>query len=224
MTISLIHRVTSSLVTRIKQSVSLEFNQRISTTTIRQKKTPIHHCLNGGISRQILKLTPMTNEEFTMWGNTQLTPDLSDTDLQMIWVYRFQSIRLFAVEVGFSQPTVDLEEKVKSLLRKSTVRAAMLIDVKEKPIYKNPFRKQKNVDLYKSGRNNQRVDFEELLYSPSNKSPPFGPVFLYGIQWTGELTASVQVFSKDTNGEPVERTQRIVSAENAPVELKPVAD
>ncbi|WEW56949.1 hypothetical protein PRK78_002408 [Emydomyces testavorans] len=128
----------------------------------------------------------------------------------MLWDTNTGTFPLFAVQVGFSQASDNLETKVKDLVQKTTVRVALMIDIKEKPMYKNPFRKQKNIDLYRSERNSQPAGFETLLHRSCEGCPLFSPVFMYGLQWTGEFSASVQVFAKDlTTGKPVNKTERI---------------
>jgi hypothetical protein len=199
----------------MKRSVSLEFNENISMTAIRAKQTPIHESLITEISFQIRNIMPRSPELFVLWGNTQIATKLADPDLQMLWDSDAGAIRLLAVEVSFSQSSDNLKEKIKELLQKSTVRVAIMVDVKEKPIYKNPLGIQKNINIFNSARSSQTGDFESLLQSSCKDRPLFSPVFLYGLRWTGEFTASIQVFSKDvTSGEIIAKTEKTVSPKN----------
>lgn len=82
--------------------------------------------------------------QFRTSGNTNFSVDLSNPDFQLIYTEIgsiFKQTPLFAVEVGFSQPSDDLEARVKKLLRTNTVKVVITIDIKETLAYKNAFSK-----------------------------------------------------------------------------------
>ncbi|EFR04143.1 hypothetical protein MGYG_07150 [Nannizzia gypsea CBS 118893] len=117
---------------------------------------------------------------------------VADPDLQMIHNEEDSPSLILAVEAGFSQPSADLELRIKELFRKTSIQVAILVDIKEKPDYKNPLARQKNIEILKSE--------QDYLHGQ--------PKFL--IQQYCEMTAAVQVFGKDPETrEPVEKTPRI---------------
>ncbi|KLJ05859.1 hypothetical protein EMPG_10713 [Blastomyces silverae] len=202
---------------RMKRSVSLDFNEQLSTTAVRQRETPIHQSVIGQISYQVRNLLARDAAQFYLWGDTKIAMKLPDPDLQMLWQTDSGRLRIFAVEVAFSQKSEDAEARVKALLRDTTIRAALMIDVKEEPSYNNPLLVEDNIELYrenmkryKSKQRTQLDEFETLADRYAQGRPPFSPIFVHGLLWTGELTAAVQVFAKDpTTGEPVQKTDRI---------------
>ncbi|KAK2808505.1 hypothetical protein FQN50_004714 [Emmonsiellopsis sp. PD_5] len=207
----------SQMPAKMKRSVSLDFNEELSTTAVSQRETPIHQSVIGQISYQVRNLLAPNAAQFYLWGNTKIAMKSSDPDLQMLWQTDSGRLRVFAVAVAFSQKSEDAEARVKALLRDTTVRAALMIDVNEEPSYKNPLLVEENIELYKenmkrykSKQKTQLDEFETLADRYAQGRPPFSPIFVYGLLWTGELTAAVQVFAKDpTTGEPVQKTDRI---------------
>ncbi|PGH04558.1 hypothetical protein GX51_03389 [Blastomyces parvus] len=202
---------------KMKRSVSLDFNEELSTTAVRQRETPIHQSVIGQISHQVRNLLAPDRAHFNLWGNTKIAMKLSDPDLQLLWKTGSGRLRVFAVAVAFSQKNEDAEARIKALLRDTTIRAALMIDVKEEPSYNNPLLVEDNIKLYKenmkrymSKQKTPLDEFEILADRYAQGRPPFSPIFVHGLLWTGELTAAVQVFAKDpTAGEPVQKTDRI---------------
>lgn len=212
------------LLLRERKSVSLKFDSRFSTTTILKKQTAIHECIASNISSQLdtlmgssaassMLLLGDTKLRTPLSTKTKMTSKLSNPDLQMLWATPTTPLSpVLFVEVGFSQPTDILESKTMDLLRGSKARVAIVIDVKERPMYKNPFKKQKNIDHFKSQfKRVSPADDLELFDHSNMGSRPFDPVTLFNVCWVGELSASVQVFAKDAGGDIIKKTEKMVS-------------
>jgi hypothetical protein len=220
-------------LTRRTSAVSLQFYEAFSKSAILRKPASVHERIIGLVRDELAHLLP--RGEFRAVGNHSISPGLSDPDLQLLQSGKGKRIpkSIFAIEVGFSQPSEDLEERVKRLLRESTVKVAMLFDIKETPKYKNPFtiNEPKNlrrtgnmskttdtkpttaeihIETYKSQRS--QTDLESSLCLEDSRNP-YSPVFIYGVRWVGELTGVVQVFAKDpVSGDVVARTKKTVRA------------
>ncbi|EFR04587.1 hypothetical protein MGYG_07593 [Nannizzia gypsea CBS 118893] len=153
---------------------------------------------------------PRHPRRFSFLGETEIDDDISNPDLQMVWHSEAEFTPVPAMEVGFSQPSLDLEMKVKELLQKTSIKIGILVDIKESPSYKNPLRKEQNIEICKAAMQASTEKPERLTYQYCAGREWFSPVVLYDIQWVGELTAAVQVFGKDpVTGKVVTRTPRV---------------
>ncbi|PGH23966.1 hypothetical protein AJ80_02028 [Polytolypa hystricis UAMH7299] len=56
----------------MKRSVSLDFNKSISSTSIREKETPIHECLISRIPYQIQAILSSSPEDFDQLGDVEM--------------------------------------------------------------------------------------------------------------------------------------------------------
>ncbi|EEP81333.1 predicted protein [Uncinocarpus reesii 1704] len=122
-----------------KRTISLEFDKQFSTTTVRLKQTTLHGSVIDFINDQLRR--HIHSKSIFYARNYCLLEGLSEPDFQVR--YRKQGSKLsdplMAFEVGFSQPSEELEQKVKALLEKSSTKVGIMFDFKESPKYKNPF-------------------------------------------------------------------------------------
>lgn len=104
------------------------------------------------------------------------------------------------MEVGFSQPSEDLEEKVRKLIRNTTVKICHSIDIKEKPYYKNPFKlesSERSMVNFKTCESQLEKTSPTRSVCLEDNDNPYSPIQVLGVRWVGELTGTVQVFGKD---------------------------
>ncbi|EFE32630.1 uncharacterized protein ARB_00455 [Trichophyton benhamiae CBS 112371] len=195
---------------RRSQSAVLKFDKTFHTTSIQLRQVSIHECVISNVSAQLRNLMPLRPKRFSFMKNTEIDDDLPDPDLQMVWRSNMGVIPVLAMEVGFSQPSLDLEMTIRKLLQKASVKVGILVDIKESPSYKNPLRNEQNIEICKAAMQASTDKPELLIEQYCAGRELFSPVVLYGIQWVGELTAAVQVFGKDSvTGEVVARTPRV---------------
>ncbi|EEP82866.1 predicted protein [Uncinocarpus reesii 1704] len=115
---------------------------------------------------------------------------------------------VLGVEVAFNESGIDLEQRAKDLLFKTPLKAVLLVNIKEKTEYENPFRRQKNVDLYRA-RLQQDGPTNEPKCDESDADEPEGAVYCYGIRWVDALTGAVQIWTRDPEtGDPIPRTKK----------------
>ncbi|EFR03971.1 hypothetical protein MGYG_06973 [Nannizzia gypsea CBS 118893] len=190
----------------------VQFNEAFHSTIIRHSLVSVHECLINSISNQLQNLA--LPAEFSFYGDTNISDEISNSDLQMVRDSNDSGVDpVLAVEVGFSQPSADLEMKIKDLIKKTTVKVAILVDIKETPNYKNPLRIKANKEIYYSEQNSHPGNPGLLIRQYCEGREPYSPVFLYGVRWTGEFTAAVQVFGKGTStDEPIPWTPKMASA------------
>lgn len=194
----------------------MQFNEGFHSTTIRHNQVHLHSCLINSVSHQLWNLILL--DEFSFYRGSKISDGVPDPDIQMVIDSKSGMESVLAVEVGFSQTSADLEKRVRRLIEKTTVKVAMLFDIKEIPNYKNPLRTEENKKIYHSERIAHPGNPSVLIRQYCKGRVPYSPVFLYGARWMGELTAAVQVFGKSTStGEPIPRTPRIVSAIISPL-------
>lgn len=129
---------------------------------------------------------------------------------------RFLEYALFALEIGFSQPIEEVEERVRRLLRMTAIKTCIMFVIEETPHYRNPFKRgvletcKANIETYASQR--QKTSPDNSVHKLDSDSR-CSPVLIHGVQWVGEMTGVVQVFVKDSEtGEAVERTKKMVGA------------
>ncbi|KDB20272.1 hypothetical protein H109_07776 [Trichophyton interdigitale MR816] len=192
------------------QSAILKFDKTFHTTSIQLRQVSIHNCVISNVSAQLRKLMPLDPKRFSFMEDTEIDDALPGPDLQMVWLSNIGVIPVLAMEVGFSQPSLDLEMTIRNLLQKTSVKVGILVDIKESPSYKNPLRKEQNIEICKAAMQASTDKPELLIDQYCAGRELFSPVVLYGIQWVGELTAAVQVFGKDSvTGDVVARTPRV---------------
>ncbi|DAA74442.1 TPA_exp: Uncharacterized protein A8136_3409 [Trichophyton benhamiae CBS 112371] len=190
------------------QNATVQFNESFHSTTIRHKQVSVHECLVNSVSRQLQNLINL--HEISFYCDSTISEGIPDPDIQMVIDTKSGMESVLAVEVGFSQTSADLEKRVRCLIEKTTVKVAMLFDLKETPNYKNPLRTEENKKKYHAERMAQSENPTALIRQYCEGRAPYSPVLLYGARWTGELTAAMQVFVKSTStGEPIPRTPRI---------------
>ncbi|EZF28864.1 hypothetical protein H101_07446 [Trichophyton interdigitale H6] len=200
---------------RRSQSAILKFDKTFHTTSIQLRQVSIHNCVISNVSAQLRKLMPLDPKRFSFMEDTEIDDALPGPDLQMVWLSNIGVIPVLAMEVGFSQPSLDLEMTIRNLLQKTSVKVGILVDIKESPSYKNPLRKEQNIEICKAAMQASTDKPELLIDQYCAGRELFSPVVLYGIQWVGELTAAVQVFGKDSvTGDVVARTPRVVRTMN----------
>lgn len=197
------------------------------------KQTALHVNVVEYINGQIRRDVPR-NREIIRAANYRFIEGLSEPDFQIRYrqIGNPMSDPGIAFEIGFSQPSEELEQKVKALLENSPAKVAVLFDFKESPNYRNPFIWYKtgngnraqadktnrtvplnrtNIEIFKSQR--QQTDAENSMCLENSRNP-YGPLLVYGLRWVGELTGSVQVFAKDLEtGKAIARTRKMVSAQ-----------
>ncbi|EFE42608.1 hypothetical protein TRV_02642 [Trichophyton verrucosum HKI 0517] len=190
------------------QNATVQFNEGFHSTTIRHNQVHLHSCLINSVSHQLWNLINL--DEISFYCDSTISEGIPDPDIQMVIDSEWGMESVFAVEVGFSQTSVDLEKRMRHLIEKTTVKVAMLFDIKETPNYKNPLQTEENKKIYHSERMARPGNPSVLIQQYCKGRAPYSPVFLYGARWMGELTAAVQVFGKSTStGEPITRTPRI---------------
>ncbi|EFE31265.1 uncharacterized protein ARB_01887 [Trichophyton benhamiae CBS 112371] len=188
--------------------IAKAFRDSTDNTTIRHKQVSVHECLVNSVSRQLQNLINL--HEISFYCDSTISEGIPDPDIQMVIDTKSGMESVLAVEVGFSQTSADLEKRVRCLIEKTTVKVAMLFDLKETPNYKNPLRTEENKKKYHAERMAQSENPTALIRQYCEGRAPYSPVLLYGARWTGELTAAMQVFVKSTStGEPIPRTPRI---------------
>ena len=202
----------------------MDFNETISTTSVRRKQSKIHSTVIQLINNALIPHFS-ANDDFEVFLDSLASPvdsplsllELHDPDLQLAYIAPDTGLyeTIFAVELGFCQPSQDLEDCARALIRDTSVKTCLLVDIKERPYYKNPFRLESleksiaNLQTCKSQLETTSLERSVCLEDGDN---PYSPVQVLGLRWVGELTATVQVFGKDPEtGEAVPKTKRMVS-------------
>ncbi|PGH21604.1 hypothetical protein AJ80_03037 [Polytolypa hystricis UAMH7299] len=116
--------------TERKRTISLNFNERITTTAILLKQTALHVSIIDYISDQVKRNLP--GEEIKRAANYRLAKGL-EPSFQLRYQKRGSptSSPLIAFEVGFSQPSGELEQKVNALLNNTSTKVVVMFDFKE---------------------------------------------------------------------------------------------
>ncbi|EZF32112.1 hypothetical protein H109_06810 [Trichophyton interdigitale MR816] len=206
------HRIENAFRTstdKRSRNATVQFNEGFHSTTIRHSQVSVHECVINSVCHQLRSL--VSPDEFSFYCDSKVSNEVSKPDIRMVRDSNDTGIEsVLAVEVGFSQTSADLENRIKHLLEKTKVKVAILFDIKETPNYKNPLRTEENKKIYHSERMAHSGNPNVLIRQYCKGRAPYSPVFLYGVRWTGGLTAAVQVFGKDAvTGEPVARTPRV---------------
>lgn len=178
------------------------------------------------LSKQLIHYIPW-NERIDFFQNYELKEHLSDPNLQLCYSPKSEGEYrpLLTVEIGFSQPSEDLENTIKAYLERTSVKVALMFDFKESPKYKNPFvtRKAAGKDRaadQKSWLNRENLEYSKKFYREEcirgsfclENNDPYSPELVNGLRWAGGVTGLVQVFSKNPEtGTAVARTNKMVS-------------
>lgn len=201
-------------------------------TSVTLEESAVHATVVGSVSDALRRGIDIPRE-FQIWGNTSVGEDISSPDLQLVYEPPGDGplATIFAVEVGFSQDSEDLKERVNQLFLETPVKVCVMVDIKEAPKYKSPFARDKDIKYkkakYKETTNKketQRKTNLEIYQSQSrittlqdsfryqDEDDKLSPILIYGVQWVGTLTGVIQVFAKDpATGEVVEKMDKMVS-------------
>ena len=161
-------------------------------------------------------------------------PSATVADPDLVLLHRTSELNktpVFAIEVGSSEPSKDLEEKGRRLLRATNVKAVLLIDIKEYPAYENPtgeykggskqgLFKEDNIKAYKDAYTEQGS--EAKAETRGDNGNPYSPTYMYSIAWVNELNVVAHVLAKDSgSGEIVEKSKKVLSTKHGALQLPP---
>lgn len=127
---------------------------------------------------------------------------LSQPDLQVVYTHpehEFSQTVVLVAEIGFSQSSEDLRERMEKLMNMSPeTNVAIAIDMKETPKYKNPLRKEKVASVFRQEHQKEPNSTPLVMrFQPEDPSDAHSPLVLSGARWAGEITATVQVWRRD---------------------------
>lgn len=190
-------------------------------SAIRKYPTSVHQDIIMLIHREISDT--LDPNRFCFTGNS-----FPDADLGLLLIYR-TSMRnetpTFAVKVGFSEPSEGLREKGRLLLRTTSVKAVILIDIKESLPNGNPIGKYKSgvkqgqfkedsIEIYKEAYDEQGPKAE--IGTKGDHGELYNHPYMYNIPWVNELTAAVHILGRDSDtGEISEKMKKVVSTKHS---------
>ncbi|WEW61959.1 hypothetical protein PRK78_007459 [Emydomyces testavorans] len=201
-----------------KGSIFVDFNPKFHTTRVLLKQTALHATIINHITKE-MTLNNMLVKGIGGYGHFELAEGLLEPDYHLQYLENNEP--LIACEVGFSQPSKEVEGKIRAILNKTPTKVGVLFDIKESPKYKNPFiMGDNNQDGASKGLVQAAVNSFKSKYSKTdmksalnlqNFQSPEGTLSAYGQSWMGEFTGFVQVYVKDpTTQRAVARTKRLL--------------
>lgn len=204
-------------------TVNIYFDAKLSRTSVYWKNTPIHQSIVGRLSYQLRRrLSSPAHFDFAV--NTAISSNLPIPDLHAAYTDREAGViyrPIFAVEVGFSELRESLENCVKDLLTKMPhVKAAVMVDIKETPNYKNPLRKPTSSKI---GHGLLQQDPRYLLEEDAcleDSSDKDSPLFRFGLHWVGRMRGSAQVWTRDAESQKPIPGEQVVSPYRKKTKLK----
>ena len=220
----------------------MDFNQDSSITALSRAQTRLHECVTTAFAFRIYdSIRPGDREKMELRRNVGVPervpifgpdtivapPRISDPDLQLVFeepgsASSKTSLRpTLAVEVAGAQSSDELELRARELLRETSARVVIAIDIKEHPKYDNPLEESKKfvkLDQFcqalRHGSDRWEGELLQDLAELADERVPYSPTFIRGLRWVGELTGIIQVFAKDSKtGAIVARTKKLVGSE-----------